>query len=190
MKKKKKNKTKKNKPIWPKLNRPPLALPQWWWPKLSPLPPWYSRIHHTIPSSKSIPILVGYFGGDVVEWVILLLLVVVGHWGFRLWVWVEIKSWVWVKIGMCLCLWLVFVFMVGIGPCLCWWLGSSCRRRWVCVCDLSLSLSLWCEANGDPECSWGVKQNKKKGPGHLCRGEKQEKEKRKKRNEMNGRKLI
>nr|POE64436.1 hypothetical protein CFP56_34995 [Quercus suber] len=43
----------------PKLNWPPLAVPQWWWPKLSLLPPWYSRIHHTVPSSKSIPILAG-----------------------------------------------------------------------------------------------------------------------------------
>ena len=31
-----------------------------------------------------------------------------------------------------------------------------------------------------PECSWwGEKENKKKGAGHLCGGEKQEKEKRK-----------
>ncbi|KAL0014855.1 hypothetical protein SO802_001924 [Lithocarpus litseifolius] len=94
-------------------------MPPWWWLKLSPLPPWYSRIHHTIPSSESILILAGYFGGDVLEWVVLLLLVVVGRWGFRLWVWVEIKSWVWVEIGLCLCLWSgsvkAFVFVVRIG---------------------------------------------------------------------------
>ena len=48
-----------------------------------------------------------------------------------------------------------------------------------------------------PECSWwGEKENKKKGAGHLCGGEKQEKEKRKKmkgnvdENEMVGRKII
>ena len=58
-----------------------------------------------VPSSESIPILVGHFGGDVVEWVVLLLLVVVGRWGFQSWVWVEIKSWVWVEIELCLCLW-------------------------------------------------------------------------------------
>ena len=37
------------------------------------------------------------------------------------------------------------------------------------------------------ECSWGEKENKRRGDrdrtGHLCGGEKQEKEKRKKRNE-------
>ena len=46
------------------------------------------------------------------------------------------------------------------------------------------------------ECSWwGERENKKKGAGHLCGGEKQEKEKRKKEwnvdeNEMEGRKII
>ena len=47
------------------------------------------------------------------------------------------------------------------------------------------------------ECSWwGERENKKKGAGHLCGGEKQEKEKRKKmegnvdENEMVGRKII
>ena len=118
------------------LNRPPLAVPPWWWPKLSPLPSWYSHIHHIVPSLESIPILAGLFGGDMVEWVVLLLLVVVGRWGFRLRVWVEIKSWVLVEIG--LCLWSgsvnAFLFVVGSGLCLGWWLGSGCRRRWVWVC--------------------------------------------------------
>ena len=46
------------------------------------------------------------------------------------------------------------------------------------------------------ECSWGEKENKRKGAGHLVGGEKQEKEKRKKmkgnvdENEMVGRKII
>ena len=45
--------------------------------------------------------------------------------------------------------------------------------------SLSLPLSvMWSKEM--PECSWwGEKENKKKGAGHLCGGEKQEKEKRK-----------
>ena len=43
-----------------------------------------------------------------------------------------------------LCLWsgstTTFVFVVGIKLCLCWWSGSSCRRRWVCVCGLYIWL--------------------------------------------------
>ena len=57
--------------------------------------------------------------------------------------------------------------------------------------SLSLSLSLWCEAL---ECSWGEKENKKKGGlCVLCGGEKQEKEKKKwnvDENEMKGRKRL
>ena len=53
--------------------------------------------------------------------------------------------------------------------------------------DLSLSISLlWCDAL---ECSWGEKENKRSGARHFCGGEKQEKEKgkKKKRNEtVNG----
>ena len=58
--------------------------------------------------------------------------------------------------------------------------------------DLSLSL-LWCEAL---ECSWGEKQNKKKGGCVSCVEEKNKKKKKEKKkwnvdeNEMEGRKII
>jgi len=78
----------------------------------------------------------------VVVWVVLLLLVVVGRWGFRFWVWVEIKSWVWVEIGLCLCLWsglaTTFVFVVRIGDDV-----YVCGRdRVVFVLEVGIRLSL------------------------------------------------
>ena len=99
----------------------------------------------------------------MVVWVVLLLLVVVGRWGFRLWVWVEIKLWVWVEIGLCLCLWsglaTTFVFVVRIDDDVC-----VCGRDPVVFVlevgirlSLAVGLCLWFVYMVEICCGFGLK---------------------------------